>query len=219
MTITILLVGLLYILTSVAVLGNLPLPEVIKAQDYALAEAAKPIFGTIGFKIMAVTALLATASAINATLYAATEIGYTLAKEGELPKVYPYNVFDSFEGLIVSALLIVPMILFLDLSQVTTIAALVVLIIQGITHVGHLFRIKQTGANLYVVIGAIVSMFGIAGVTLYHTSQKMPALGFYLLGAFVAAFGVEVLLRLISKRTISKQTKKSLLSIIEDKIR
>ena len=219
MTITILLVGLLYILTSVAVLGNLPLPEVIKAQDYALAEAAKPIFGTIGFKIMAVTALLATASAINATLYAATEIGYTLAKEGELPKVYTYNVFDSFEGLIVSALLIVPMILFLDLSQVTTIAALVVLIIQGITHVGHLFRIKQTGANLYVVIGAIVSMFGIAGVTLYHTSQKMPALGFYLLGAFVAAFGVEVLLRLISKRTISKQTKKSLLSIIEDKIR
>jgi amino acid transporter len=219
MTITILLVGLLYILTSVAVLGNLPLPEVVKAQDYALAEAAKPIFGAMGFKIMALTALLATASAINATLYAATEIGYTLAKEGELPKVYTYNVFDSFEGLIVSALLIVPMILFLDLSQVTTIAALVVLIIQGITHVGHLFRIKQTGANLYVVLGAIVSMFGIAGVTLYHTSEKMPALGFYLLGAFVAAFGVEVLLRLITERTIGKQTKKSLLSIIEDKIR
>jgi len=219
MTIAILFVMVLYVAVTFAVFGNLSLPEIIKAQDYALAEAAKPIFGTIGFKIMAVTALLATASAINATLYAATEIGYTLAKEGELPKVYTYNVFDSFEGLIVSALLIVPMILFLDLSQVTTIAALVVLIIQGITHVGHLFRIKQTGANLYVVIGAIVSMFGIAGVTLYHTSQKMPALGFYLLGAFVAAFGVEVLLRLISKRTISKQTKKSLLSIIEDKIR
>jgi amino acid transporter len=68
------LVGLLYVLTSVAVLGNLPLEKVIAAKDYALAAAAKPIFGEWGFKIMAATALLATASAINATLYAATEI-------------------------------------------------------------------------------------------------------------------------------------------------
>jgi L-asparagine transporter-like permease len=155
---------------------------------------------------MAATALLATASAINATLYAATEIGYTLAKEGNLPKVYTYNVYNSFEGLIISGIFIIPMILFLNLSQVTTIAALVVLIIQGITHVGHLLRIKETGANLGMVLGAIVSMFGIAGVTLYHTSEKMPHLGFYLLGAFVLAFGIEIMLRIIKRRTIKKQT-------------
>ena len=219
MVITILLVGALYVLTSVAVLGNLPLPEVIKAKDYALAQAAQPIFGEIGFKIMAATALLATASAINATLYAATEIGYTLAKEGNLPKVYTYNVHNSFEGLIISGLLIIPMILFLNLSQVTTIAALVVLIIQGITHVGHLFRIKQTGANLWMVLGAVAGMFGIAGLTLYHTSKQMPLLGFYLLGAFLLAFGVEIALRLITKRTIGKQSHKSLFSTIESKIR
>jgi amino acid transporter len=215
MVITILLVGALYVLTSIAVLGNLPLPEVIKAKDYALAQAAQPIFGEIGFKVMAATALLATASAINATLYAATEIGYTLAKEGNLPKVYTYNVHNSFEGLIISGLFIIPMILFLNLSEVTTIAALVVLIIQGITHVGHLFRIRQTGANRFMVLGAVVSMFGIAGLTLYHTSEQMPLLGFYLLGAFLIAFGVEIALRLITKRTIGKQSVKSLFSTIE----
>ncbi|MCF6205720.1 MAG: APC family permease [Sulfurovum sp.] len=219
MTVTILLVGALYILTSVAVLGNLPLPEVIKAKDYALAQAAQPIFGAMGFKIMAATALLATASAINATLYAATEIGYTLAKEGNLPKVYTYNVYSSFEGLVISGLLIVPMILFLNLSQVTTIAALVVLIIQGITHVGHLFRIKKTGANVWLVLGAALGMFAIAGLTLYHTSKQMPLLGFYLLGAFLAAFVIEIALRLITKRTISKQSQKSFFSTIESTIR
>ncbi len=219
MVITILLVGVLYILTSIAVLGNLPLAEVIKSKDYALAQAAEPIFGVVGFKIMAATALLATASAINATLYAATEIGYTLAKEGELPKVYTYNVFKSYEGLVVSALLIVPMILFLNLAEVTTIAALVVLIIQGVTHVGHLFRLKQTGANLYAVLGAVVSMFVIAGLTLYHTQEEMPNLWFYLFSAFGAAFGVEVALRLLRSRTIGKQTHKSLLSKIEDTIK
>jgi len=219
MIITIILVGVLYVLTSLAVLGNLPLSEVIKAKDYALAQAAEPIFGTIGFKVMAATALLATASAINATLYAATEIGYTLAKEGNLPKVYTYNVHQSFEGLIISGILIVPMILFLNLAQVTTIAALVVLIIQGITHVGHLFRIKKTGANFWLVLGAVVSMFSIAGLTLYHTSQKMPLLGFYLTGAFLLAFAVEILLRLVTRRTIEKQSKKSLFSTIESTIK
>ncbi len=205
MVIAILLVAVLYVLTSVAVLGNLPLEKVIETKDYALAEAAKPLFGELGFKIMAATALLATASAINATLYAATEIGYSMARDGNLPKVYEYNIFNSTEGLLVSAVLIVPMVLFFNLSQVTTVAALVVLIIQGVTHVGHLFRIKETGANVWLVSGAVVSMFGIAGLTLYHTSDTMPQMGTYLLSALAFAFAVEVALRLGTKRIVSRQ--------------
>ena len=208
MTITIILVGLLYVLTSVAVLGNMSLDEVLKAKDYALAQVAEPIFGSLGFKIMAATALLATASAINATLYAATEIGYTLAKEGNLPKVYTYSIHASYEGLIISAVLIVPMILFLNLAQVTSIAALVVLIIQGLTHIGHLLRIKETGANKLLVISAIVSMFGIAILTLYYTTQnEMPYIAIYILSAFGLAFVVEVVLRFFTKRVVSRHIK------------
>ncbi|KYJ87240.1 APC family permease [Sulfurovum riftiae] len=219
MVITILLVGVLYIVTSIAVLGNLPLSEVIKAKDYALAQAAEPIFGHIGFKVMAATALLATASAINATLYAATEIGYTLAKEGNLPKAYIYNVHNSFEGLIISGALIIPMILFLNLSQVTTIAALVVLVIQGLAHVGHLLRIKETGANFYLVLFSALSMFGIAGLTLYHTATTgMPLIALYLFGAFIAAFAIEIILRLATKRVIRVQTDVQLLAKLENNI-
>ncbi len=219
MVVTILLVGVLYIVTSIAVLGNLPLSEVVKAKDYALAQAAEPIFGHIGFKVMAATALLATASAINATLYAATEIGYTLAKEGNLPKVYTYNVHNSFEGLIISGILIVPMILFLNLSQVTTIAALVVLVIQGLTHVGHLLRIKETGANFFLVLFSALSMFGIAGLTLYHTATTgMPLIALYLFGAFIATFAIEIILRMVTKRVIRVQTDVQLLAKLENNI-
>ena len=210
MIIAILLVAGLYILTSIAVLGNLPLAEVVKAKDYALAEAAKPVFGDMGFKIMAATALLATASAINASLYAATEIGYTMAKEGSLPKLYTYNVHSSYSGLIVSGLLIVPMILFLNLSEVTTIAALVVLIIQGITHAGHLLKVKETGANKLLVSGAALSMFGIAVLTLYYTSQTSPLIAYYILAAFALAFILEYAFRLVNKRVIQKQTQPTL---------
>jgi len=42
-------VMVLYVAVTFAVFGNLPLSEIIKAQDYALAEAAKPAFGQLGF--------------------------------------------------------------------------------------------------------------------------------------------------------------------------
>jgi amino acid transporter len=205
MIIAILLVAALYILTSVSVLGNLTLDQVIATKDYALAEAAKPVFGVWGFKAMAATALLATASAINATLYATTEIGYTMAKEGELPKHYSYNVFHSYEGLIISAILILPLILFFDLSQVTTVAAVSVLLIQGIVHIGHFRQTKETGANRWLIASAILAMFIVAGLTLYYNAEHAPKILYFLAAAFVLAFAVELLLRTITQRTVSKQ--------------
>ena len=206
MYIAIIFVAVLYIVTSIAVLGNLPLSEIIKTKDYALAEAAKPLFGEWGFKIMAATALIATASAINATLYATAEIGYTMAKEGELPVVYKYNVYKSFEGLIISAILIIPIILFFNLAQITTVAAIIMLIVQGSSHIAHLNLIKETGAKPWVVVLAIFSMFGIAGITLYSTYKTMPEIAYYLIAAFAIAFTVEYILRYFNRRVVSKQT-------------
>ena len=207
MFIAILFVAALYVLTSVSVLGNLPLDEIIKTKDYALAAAAKPVFGEWGFKIMAVTALLATASAINATLYAVADIGYTMAKEGNLPKEYEYNVYQSFEGLIISTVLIIPMILFFNLSEITTVAAIVMLIVQGTTHVAHLNLIKETGAKLYIVVLAVLAMFGVAGITLYSTYKTMPQIAYYLIVAFAVAYTLEFLLRYFNSRVVSKQIK------------
>ncbi len=200
------LVAVLYISVAIAVFGNLPLETIVKSRDYALAEAAKPAFGVWGFKIMAAAALIATASAINATLYAVTQISYTLAKEGDLPEVYEYNVYHNTEGLIISALLIIPMILFLDLAQIATTAAIAVLLIQGFTHTGHLFKYRETGANLWLVIAAIVGAFGAAWFAIDYTSRKMPNIVYYIGGIFFLAFLFEVLLRLISARTVKMQT-------------
>jgi len=206
MFIAILLVAALYIVSSIAVLGNLSLSEITKTKDYALAEAVKPMFGAIGFKIIALTALLATASAINATLFAVSDIGYTMAKEGNLPKVYEYNIYNSYEGLIISTLFIIPMILFFNLSQITTVAAIVMLIVQGTTHIAHLNLIKETGAKKSLVIIAVFCMFGVAVITLYSTYESMPEIAYYLIGTFAIAFSVEFLLRYIAKRVIIKQS-------------
>ena len=208
MVMAIFIVAVLYVAISVAVFGNLSIDEIIKSQDFALAEAAKPAFGELGFKIIATTALFATASAINATLYATTQISYVLAKEGELPKIYERNIFNNTEGLVLSVLLIVPMILFLNLSTIASIASVTVLLIQGFTHTGHLFKLQETKASLFTVFLAIVGTFGAAGFAIYYSSQHTAHFALYVAMAFFLAFGLEVVLRLFNKRTISVQSSK-----------
>jgi hypothetical protein len=88
------------------------------------------------------------------------------------------------------------------------VATLVVLIIQGLTHVGHLLTIRRTGASPLLVTLAIISLFGIAILTLYHTSRtEMPHIGLYILSAFGIAFVLEIVLRLFAKRVITRQIK------------
>jgi len=198
-------VMVLYVGTSLAVLGNLSLSEVIKAKDYALAQAAYPVFGDVGFKIMAITALLATASAINATLYSVAEIGYTLAKDGELPKIYEYNVFNSTEGLIVSSVLIIPMVIFFNLSQITIVATMVVLLVQSLVYLGHLKIISKTKANFLVVLLAFLGMFGVIVLTLVYSYQNNNYTIMYVGVVVIISFLAEGGFRRFKNRTISKK--------------
>jgi amino acid transporter len=59
-----------YVLIALGVFGTLTVTEVVGYGETAIAEAARPTLGDAGFTIMAVAALLATASSVNATLYA-----------------------------------------------------------------------------------------------------------------------------------------------------
>ena len=59
-----------YVLIALGVFGTLTVDEVVGYGETAIAEAARPALGDAGFTMMAIAALLATASSVNATLYA-----------------------------------------------------------------------------------------------------------------------------------------------------
>ena len=203
----IILVMILYIAVTFAVFGNLPLPEVIKAQDYALAEAAKPAFGELGFKIMSVAALVSTASSINANLYAVTNATYQMAKDGELPKIYQRNVWNSTEGLIVSTVFLIVFVLFFNLNEIASIGSISILFIHAITHIGHFLKIKETKASKVLVGFAVVAIITAIVLALSYTSKHIPGVGYFIAGAFALSFIIEILLRGITKRIVKKQIK------------
>ena len=76
----------LYVLVAFVAVGNLTPAAIARERDYALAAAARPFLGSAGFTLIAVAAVVSTASAINATLYGAAKFTYLMARHGELPE-------------------------------------------------------------------------------------------------------------------------------------
>jgi amino acid transporter len=199
---SILIVMLLYVAVSFAVLGNLPIEEVRNAKDYALAEAATPIFGQMGFIIVAIAALISTASSINANLYAVTNVTYQLAKDGELPAAFGKPIGHSKEGLVISAILIMLLSLFFDLTEIASIGSITVLFVHAVTHLGHLKIIKQTGASRsLVLLSAITSILAML-VALIYVSRELDNVLIILLGFVLVAAGTELALQKFSKREV-----------------
>jgi amino acid transporter len=205
---SILLVMVLYVAVALAVFGNLPTEKVIEAKDFALAEAAVPIFGHIGFTVVAITALIATASAINANLYSVTNVTYQLAKDGELPAVFGKPIAHSREGLLISGALIIVLSLLFDLSDIAAIGSISILFIHAVTHIGHLRLIKHTGASrLFVVVAALLSLIAMV-LALVYVSQHSDHIVLILIGFVVVAATVEILLQKIAKREVKPRITK-----------
>ncbi len=196
------LVMLLYVAIALAVFGNLPADKVVSAQDYALAEAARPVFGETGFVIVSLAALLSTASAINASLYAATNVTYQLAVYGKLPALFRKPIGHSREGLVVSSGVIILLALFFDLSQIAAIGAISTLIIHMVVHIGHLRLLKETGAQPWLIALAVLANLGAIGLSSYYLSQHAPFLLVWIAGFFAFSLVLELALRAKTGRVI-----------------
>ena len=79
---------ILYVLISLGVFGTLTVQEAIGYGETAIAEAARPALGDAGFTMMAIAALLATSSSVNATLYASGGLTAMLAEVGQFPSFF-----------------------------------------------------------------------------------------------------------------------------------
>jgi len=196
------IVMVLYVAIALAVFGHLPAEEVIAAKDYALAEAARPIFGDIGFRVIAIAALFSTASAINAALYAITNVTYQLARVGELPAAFGKPIGHSREGLVISSLLILILAVLFDLSEIAAVGSVSVLIVHFTVHAGHLRLLRETGASPFLVVTAALSNFAAIGLSVVYLSRSSPELLIFIGSLFVISVVIELSLRLVTGRTI-----------------
>ena len=199
--ISILFVMLFYILISLVTIGNLPLKDIIKAQENALAIAAKPFLGNFGFILITIGALFSISSALNATIFGGANIAYSLAKDGELPKSFERKVwFKSQEGLYITAGLGLLFALFFNLGAIASITSTVFTVIYIFVLISHLKLQKEYGGNrILLFINLIILLIVFFALMKYQwTTQRSAFYGSIF--SFIGAFIVEFLYRKYGKR-------------------
>jgi amino acid transporter len=148
----------LYALVAICVFGTLSVEQVISYGPTAIAEAARPTLGDAGFALMAVAALLATASSVTATLYASAGLTRSLAKERIFPRVFGVeSPLGRHGGLLITAALTVLFVTVLGLGALASVGSAVSLSVFVLVAVGAFRHRTELQAKSIVIVVAIVT--------------------------------------------------------------
>lgn len=184
------LVAVFYIVISAIVVMVLPLPTLLADSGHALASAAQAVAGSTGLLVMGAAALLATASAVNATLFAATNIGLDEGDEDQLPRriTTPVGRTGS-RALVISAAVVCVLVLVFPLDAVGSMTSMAFLLVYGVVSFGHLGLRAKTGARAWPLIAA-VAVNAVLFVFLLMDAVKRGPVGAWvtLLVALVVSF-------------------------------
>ena len=157
------LTGSLYVLISLGVFGTLTVPEVVEYGETAIAEAARPTLGDAGFAMMAIAAILATTSSVNATLYASGGLTRMLAGSGQFPPVFGRQTRrGAHVGLLITAALVLIVANLVDLSAIASVGSAIALAVFVLVALAGYRCRADTGANVVVAVAAI----GVAAIVL-----------------------------------------------------
>jgi amino acid transporter len=187
----------IYVLVAITVIGNLSIPALESAKDYALAEAAEPFLGQFGFKLIAIAALLSTSSAVNATLFGAANVSYQIARDGELFTAFTRTIWSRHvEGLFITAALSIVFVVSFDLGPIAMMASAAFLLVYAAVNIAHLRVRRETGAQPAIIVASFVACVGMFVLLMVYIVGNAPAAAWITLVATLAvAFVIELLYR------------------------
>ena len=193
----------LYVLVALVTVGNLPVAKIVAAKDYALAEAARPFLGQTGFTLIAIAAMLSTASAINATLYGAARLSYCIARDGELPAELERKVWgEPVEGLLITAGLTLIVANAFDLTSIATLGSAGFLLIFAAVNIANARHAPHTHSRAWISAAGAVACLLALGALVWQTARTGPGKLWVLAAMLALAALIEGIYRLAKRREI-----------------
>jgi amino acid transporter len=201
----VLIVIVLYVLIATVVVGHLGFAEVAEVSDTALSAAAQNVLGRTGYIAIAVAALMATSSAINATFFSTGRLAYIVAKSGELPGELERSFRGQhFEGTLITAVLALAIANLVPLEAIATMGSAGFLLLFMAVNVANVRLGRETGSNVWISVLAALST-AIALVVLCVEVDENPATRnhlWILAGMIVVSFAIEIVYRDFTGRAI-----------------
>jgi amino acid transporter len=168
MYLSLLITTVVYIAVSLGVFGTLTVDEVIKHGDTALAEAARPVLGETGFVMMAIAAMLATASSVNSNIFASGNLTLTLSELTQFPPIFGTPArFRGTRGVTITVGLVLILSNTVDLSAIASVGSAVSLVVFLVVGFGGLRLRRETGSKAWLILltmaatAVVLVLFGI----------------------------------------------------------
>lgn len=187
---------LLYISLALVLLSDVSALELEKYADTAVAQAASPLLGHVGYVIVVIGALLATASAINANLFAVFNIMDNMGSERELPKLMNKSLWrQSARGNIIVVVLIMLMTAALNLGSLASVASATFLICYLAVFVVAIRLRHDIHASLPIlIVGTLVMLLVIVGFIYSLWSRGSRAL-IWIIGSLLLSLIVAMVMK------------------------
>ncbi|HSK15893.1 MAG TPA: APC family permease [Gaiellaceae bacterium] len=167
--------SVLYVLISLGVFGTLTVDEAVGYGETAIAEAARPALGEAGFVMVAIAALLATFSSVNATIYASGGLTASLAEVGQFPPIFGRGSrLGPRAGLILTAALVLLIANLVDLSAIASVGSAISLVIFLLVGVAAYRLRAEIGGRAVVIAAAILLTVVVLGFFAVDTLRNAP---------------------------------------------
>jgi len=164
------IVVFIYVVLSVVAIGGIPVEQLIAAEEYALAIAVEPSLGNAGRVLVSVAALLATSSAINATLFGASRMMAEMAQDNAAPEAFSFRsrVDVPWIAVIVITVLGIGLTSLGGLHLIAAFSSMTFLLVSTAVSCAN-FRLRhRTGARpVIVVVGIVLILTTIATMVVY----------------------------------------------------
>jgi amino acid transporter len=195
----------IYVGIVTVVVGHLSFAQAARDSDTALSVAAQDILGRTGFIAIAVAALMATSSAINATFFSTGRLTYIVAKTGELPQELKRTIYGQhFEGTVITAVLALAVVNFVPLNAIATMGSAGFLLIFLGVNIANVRLARETNSQAWLSALAALSTT-IAVVVLCIQVDENPATRnhlWILIGMIVVSLAIEIIYRRTTGRNI-----------------
>jgi amino acid transporter len=154
--------------------------------------------------LIAVAAMLSTASAINATIYGAARLSYVIARDGELPRLLEHKAWgEPIGGLLITSGAALAIANLADLSSLSTMGSAGFLLIFAAVNAANLKMANETGSRRWLSLLGVLLCLGALGSLVWYTAMDSPRQLWVLAVMAGAALGIELTFRLATGRIIA----------------
>ena len=195
---SVLIAIVIYVLAFIVGIGHLSMEQLVAAKNFAISAAAESFLGSFGFAMMAVGAVLASASAINADYFGAAKLPPQLASINELSSAFQRSLHGrSITSLLAIGILSLLALNYISIDAMSSATSGGFLLVFAAVNLAAYRLAPETGANRIIpALAALLCLLALAITVWQFMSDPATVAQAVAIGVLVLlAFALEALFR------------------------